>query len=136
MQMTGRPRPGGAEVLEQRRAEGAGRSVGGFASRATVSLATLSQSRKNPLACGSRKMNLAMLGGLTGPAQTGENSAYPRSLAVRMSRRPLSTNAGVPLIESRTRCTVDRTRCGAGRRRGGRVVAAVRIQDNIPWNRN
>src|SRR6266571_7506970 len=30
MQMTGRPRPGGAGVLEQRRAEGAGRSVGGF----------------------------------------------------------------------------------------------------------
>ncbi len=76
------------------------------------------------------------VGGLTGPVQTGENSAYPRWLAVRMSSRRLSTNAGVPLIESRTRCTVDRTRCGAGRRRGGRVVAAVRIQDNIPWNRN
>jgi hypothetical protein len=31
-----------------------------------------------------------------------------------MSRRPLSTNAGVPLIESRMRCTVDRTGRASG----------------------
>src|ERR1700755_2267058 len=33
---------------------------------ATVSLATLSQSRKNSVACGSRKRNRALLAGLSG----------------------------------------------------------------------
>ena len=40
-----------------------------------------------------------------------------------MSRRPLSTKAGAPVIESRMRWTVGRTRCGRRRRRGGRVRA-------------
>ena len=40
-----------------------------------------------------------------------------------MSSRPLSTSAGVPVIESMMRWTAGRTCCGAGRRRGRRVRA-------------
>ena len=62
------------------------------------------------------------------------NSARPRSLAARMSRRPLSTNAGVPIIESTTRCTVGRTLLRAGRRRGraGRAGGADQVEQVRP----
>ena len=67
------------------------------------------------------------------PVRTGR---APRWLAARMSRRPLSTKAGAPVMESRMRWTVGRTRCArpaAARRVGccrrcgaGRAGARVR----------
>ena len=87
-------------------------------SKATTSLATLSQSRKNSTARASRKVNRALLGP-AGSAYICEKRARPRALAPRTSCRALSTNAGVPNIESSTRCTVGRTCCRAARRRCG-----------------
>ncbi len=51
-----------------------------------------------------------------------------------MSRRPLSTSAGVPIIESRTRCTVDRTRPAGGLRdeRGRRAGGAHQVDEMGP----
>ena len=48
------------------------------------------------------------------------------AFAVRMSRRPFSTNAGVLVMESSTRCTAGRTCCWVGRRCSGRAGLAVR----------
>ena len=65
--------------------------------------------------------------GLTGVGVARARTApRPRALAARMSRRPLSTNAGVPIIESRTRCTVgpDPLRPQARGVAGGCVPAA------------
>ena len=52
-----------------------------------------------------------------------------------MSIRPLRTNAGAPVIASSMRCTLGRTRCGAGRRRVRGVVCVARARSKR-WARS
>jgi hypothetical protein len=91
---------------------------------------------QNASARGSRNTNRALLTGRAGAAYSSENSARPSSLAARMSRRALPTNAAAPVIASRVHWTSARTRCLGGRRRGRPAVGWAARARSKRWARS